>query len=82
MPPFRNPFSARKPATPTGVDPVNDENARPASDDATTSNGLSKPSVALSIKGSREEQQNEFKLSGMRTNQTDLAAQSDHADIP
>ncbi len=62
MPPFRNPFSTRKPAATTGLEPVNDENARPLSNGATDQ--AAKPSLALSIKGNKEEP-NEFKLSGM-----------------
>jgi hypothetical protein len=64
MPPFRNPFSTRKPASANGLEPGNDENVRPLSNDATGADGqATKPSVALSIKGNRDEP-NEFKLSG------------------
>ena len=62
MPPFRNPFSVRKPTT-NGLESVNDENARPLSNGAFTDGQTPKPSVALNIKGNRDEP-NEFKLSG------------------
>jgi hypothetical protein len=64
MPPFRNPFSTRKPASANGLEPVNDENARPLSNGASVADSQeTRPSVALSIKGNRDEP-NEFKLSG------------------
>ncbi len=63
MPPFRIPFTSRKPVN--GVN-VNDENARPTSHDSQTSSPYqSKSSLALNIKEKREEP-NEFKLSCMR----------------
>ena len=62
MPPFRNPFSVKKPTT-NGLEPVNDENAPPLSNSAVADGQMPKPSVALSIKGNRDEP-NEFKLSG------------------
>jgi hypothetical protein len=62
MPPFRNPFSVKKPTT-NGLEPVNDENAGPLSNGAFADDQTPKPSVALSIKGNRDEP-NEFKLSG------------------
>jgi hypothetical protein len=61
MPPFRNPFSVRKPTN--DLEPVNDENARPLSNGAPADGQTPKPSIALSIKGNRDEP-NEFKLSG------------------
>jgi hypothetical protein len=64
MPPFRNPFSTRKPNSTNGLDSVNDENARPLPNGASVPDGqAARPSVALSIKGNRDEP-NEFKLSG------------------
>ena len=64
MPPFRNPFSTRKPPAVNGLEPVNDENAPPLSNGASAAEGQTlRPSVALSIKGNRDEP-NEFKLSG------------------
>ena len=64
MPPFRNPFSTKKPSTANGLEPVNDENVRPLSNGVSTADGQPpRPSVALSIKGNRDEP-NEFKLSG------------------
>ena len=70
MPPFRNPFSTRKPATTNGLEPINDENARPLSNGAFVADGpAQKQSVALSIKGNRDEP-NEFKLSGKLSNQS------------
>ena len=64
MPPFRNPFSTKKPTSTSGLEPVNDENARPLSNGSSVADGQPpKSSLALNVKGSREEP-NEFKLSG------------------
>lgn len=64
MPPFRNPFSTRKPASANGLEPGDDENVRPVSNGTAVADGqATKPSVALNIKGNRDEP-NEFKLSG------------------
>jgi hypothetical protein len=60
MPPFRIPFTSKKPAHSNGIDSLSEPN-QPA-DDANTPH-KDKPSLALGIKGSREEP-NEFKLSG------------------
>ena len=64
MPPFiRNPFSNKRSTLTSGLEPANDENIRPDSSDAFGSKGQpSKPSLALDMKGNREEP-NEFKLS-------------------
>lgn len=61
MPPFRIPFTSKKPATSNGVDPLSEE-SKPL-DDANTPY-KDRPSLALGIKGSREEP-NEFKLSAV-----------------
>lgn len=64
MPPFRIPFTSRRPV-PNGVD-VNDENARPTTHDTTSSSPYqSKSSLALNIKEKKEDP-NEFKLSCTR----------------
>lgn len=60
MPPFRIPFTSKKPATANGADPLSTPD-QPI-DDANTPH-KDRPSLALGIKGSREEP-NEFKLSG------------------
>jgi len=60
MPPFRIPFTSKKPATANSVDPLSEVNK--LADDANTPY-KDRPSLALGIKGSREEP-NEFKLSG------------------
>jgi len=61
MPPFRNPFSSRKPPT-NGLESINDENARPLSNGATEQ--APKPSLALGTKSDKE-QPDEFKLSAV-----------------
>jgi hypothetical protein len=64
MPPFRNPFSIRKPVSANGLESGNDENIRPSSNTATVADGqVTKPSVALNIKGNGDDP-NEFKLGG------------------
>lgn len=79
MPPFRNPFSTKKPSAANGLEPVNDENARPLSNGASAADGQTpRPSVALSIKGNRDEP-NEFKLSGEFPNYS-LTSQHFNAD--
>jgi hypothetical protein len=60
MPPFRIPFTSKKPTASNGLDPLNGAD-RPV-DDANTPH-KDRPSLALGIKSSREEP-NEFKLSG------------------
>jgi hypothetical protein len=60
MPPFRIPFTSKKPATPTGF---NDENVLPISNGTDIQSPYrDKPSLALGTKGSKAEP-NEFKLS-------------------
>jgi len=61
MPPFRIPFTSKKPATANGVDPFSE--VKTPADDANTPH-KDRPSLALGIKGSREEP-NEFKLSAV-----------------
>lgn len=58
MAPFRMPFSARKGPITNGLEPNNDENARPGPNGAFTS----KDSLALGSKGARD-QPNEYKMS-------------------
>ncbi len=66
MPPFRMPFTSRRPV----ATDVADENARPTSmDQSVTSPYKDKPSLALGIKEKRADL-NEFKLSCMRHQQT------------
>ncbi|KAI1616597.1 hypothetical protein EDD37DRAFT_70529 [Exophiala viscosa] len=60
MPPFRMPFSSRRPTVPSEP---NDENARPSSKDA-SSPYKEKPSLALGVK-EKQEEPNEFKLSSV-----------------
>lgn len=64
MPPFRMPFTSRRPAV---ASESNDENARPSSKDSHATNPYKeKPSLALGIK-EKQEEPNEFKLSCMRS---------------
>jgi len=64
MPPFRLPFSSKRPTINT--DPAIDENARPTPNDANVASPYrDKPSLALGLKEKRIEP-NEFKLSCMR----------------
>ncbi|KAK6376152.1 uncharacterized protein PV06_02105 [Exophiala oligosperma] len=62
MPPFRMPFTSRRPVT---NEPTSDENARPTSMDGLISSPYrDKPSLALGLKEKRAEP-NEFKLSSV-----------------
>ena len=63
MPQFRIPFTSRKGPFVNDTE-VTDENARPVAADAKNTNSpySSKPSLALGVRGKREET-NEFKLS-------------------
>ena len=68
MPPFRNYFSSKRPASTAGVEP-NDENQRPGSKSADKTDVATEARAsALSIKGTREEP-NEYKMSGMSIRQ-------------
>lgn len=73
MPPFRIPFTSRRPVVPNGVETASDENARPASHDSNVSSPYTerreKPSLALGIK-ERHDEPNEFKLSCTRASHT------------
>ena len=60
MPPFRIPFTSKKPPISNGLNPSDE--AGDAVEDANTPY-KDRPSLALGIKGNREEP-NEFKLSG------------------
>ena len=64
MPPFRIPFTSKRSPVANGLDTsINDENARPGSNGADVSSPYKdKPSLALGVKGSKEEP-NEFKMS-------------------
>ncbi|EHY55531.1 hypothetical protein HRR83_009474 [Exophiala dermatitidis] len=64
MPPFRMPFTSKRPTVTTTAEPV-DENSRPTSHDGNvTSPYKEKPSLALGMK-ERREAPNEFKLSSV-----------------
>lgn len=58
MAPFRMPFTTRKGPTTNGLEPMNDENARPDSNGV----GIGKDSVALASKDAKNEP-NEYKMS-------------------
>ena len=68
MPPFRIPFTSKKPV-PNGVD-VNDENTRPASHGSGAASPYqSKSSLALNVK-EKKENSLEYKLSCMLPTET------------
>lgn len=64
MAPFRMPFTTRRGPTTTGLEPSNDENARPGSNGAPLAMGprTGKESVVLALKSPRDEP-SEYKMS-------------------
>ncbi|ERF74642.1 hypothetical protein EPUS_00772 [Endocarpon pusillum Z07020] len=78
MAPFRMPFSNRRGPVTNGLEPNNDENARPATNGAT----VGKDSVALASKSARD-QPNEYKMSSGKAisyRKEELLAQDTHVD--